>query len=253
MADTPVLSNIKLQAPAGSFIGITGRTGGGKSSLFRLLQRQFNLDSGSAITLGGIAIDQIQLKSLRSQMAWVPQEPMLFSGTIAENIAMSKPDASREEIEQAARLAAIHEEITRFTDSYNTILGENGINLSGGQKQRVAFARALLSNANILLLDDAFSALDMKTEATILKNLSAYKNRKTILLITQRLPELITADHILVIDEGTIKEQGTHDELLDRPEWYARIFKQQARTLLMENKDTIDSRSFNDSSTLVSA
>ena len=252
-ADSPVLTDIRLQAPAGSFIGITGRTGGGKSSLFRLLQRQFNLDAGSSITLGGIAIDQIKLKSLRSQLAWVPQEPMLFSGTIAESIAMSRPDASQEEIEQAARLAAIHDEICHFTDGYQTMLGENGINLSGGQKQRVAFARALLTDASILLLDDAFSALDMKTEATILKNLSAYKNKKTILLITQRLPELITADHILVIDEGTIKEQGTHDELLDRPDWYARIFKQQARTLLVNREDTTDDQPINESPTLVSA
>ena len=236
-ASSPVLSNIKLKAPAGSFIGITGRTGGGKSSLFRLLQRQFNLETGSSITLGGIPIDQIKLKSLRHQLAWVPQEPMLFSGTIAENIAMSNPDASREEIERAAKLAAIHDEICEFKDGYSTILGENGINLSGGQKQRVAFARALLTDANILLLDDAFSALDMKTEATILKNLSAYKNRKTILLITQRLPELITADHILVIDEGSIVEQGTHDELMDQPVWYARIFKQQARTLLVNDSN----------------
>ncbi|UYM17785.1 ABC transporter ATP-binding protein [Endozoicomonas euniceicola] len=252
-AGAPVLNNIKLLAPAGSFIGITGRTGGGKSSLFRLLQRQFNLDSGSSITLGGIAIDQIKLKSLRSQMAWVPQEPMLFFGTIADNIALSRPDATQEEIEQAARLAAIHDEISHFTDGYQTLLGENGINLSGGQKQRVAFARALLTDASILLLDDAFSALDMKTEAAILKNLSAYRNAKTILLITQRLPELITADQILVIDEGTIKEQGTHDELLDRPDWYARIFRQQARTLLVNREGTTDTLPINEPPSLVSA
>ena len=117
----------------------------------------------------------------------------------------------------------------------------------------MAFARALLTDASILLLDDAFSALDMKTEAAILKNLSAYRNTKTIVLITQRLPELITADHILVIDEGTIKEQGTHDELLDSPDWYARIFKQQARTLLVNRENTTDALPINESPTLVSA
>ena len=249
-ATSPVLQGIHLNAPAGSFIGITGRTGGGKSSLFRLLQRQFNLENGSSITFAGTAINQIKLQSLRSRLAWVPQEPMLFSGTIAENIAMANPDASQEEIEQAAKLAAIHDEICDFKEDYSTILGENGINLSGGQKQRVAFARALLTDADVLLLDDAFSALDMKTEAIILKNLSSYKSRKTILLITQRLPELITADHILVIDDGIIQEQGSHDELMDRPAWYAQIFKQQARTLLMNKADN---KQMDESLPLVSA
>ena len=237
-AKTTALSNIHFEAPAGSFIGITGRTGGGKSSLFRLLLREFNLESGSSIKLGNIPIDQIKLKDLRRQMAWVPQEPMLFSGTIAENIAMSNPDASQEAIEHAAKLAAIDEEIRAFKDGYNTMLGENGINLSGGQKQRVAFARALLTDAKILLLDDSFSALDMKTEATILKNLAKFRHQKTIVLITQRLPELISADHILVIDNGTVQEQGNHDTLLTNADWYARIFKQQARTLLMKERVT---------------
>lgn len=244
-AESAVLENIHFNAPAGSFIGITGRTGGGKSSIFRVLLREFNLPQGSSIQIDGQPIDQIKLKNLRRQLAWVPQEPMLFSGTIAENIAMAKPEASQREIEQAAQMAAIHNEISDFKEGYNTLLGENGINLSGGQKQRVAFARALLTDAKILLLDDAFSALDMKTEATILKNLAELRNSangKTMLLITQRLPELITADHILVIDNGQVQEQGTHDDLMNQPDWYARIFKQQARTLLVEaaEKQTSD-------------
>ncbi len=233
-AQEPVLKSIQLNIPSGAFVGISGRTGCGKSSLFRLLLREFNLDEGSSIEMGGTTIDKIKLKSLRNQMAWVPQEPMLFSGSIANNIALSRPDASQDEIEQAARTAAIHDEIMGLKEGYKTQLGEQGINLSGGQKQRVAFARALLADANILLLDDAFSALDMKTEATILKNIAQFHGRKTILLITQRLPELIKADHIAVIESGEICEQGTHKELLVQEGWYARIFRQQARTLHLE-------------------
>ncbi len=195
--------------------------------------------------MGNIPLQQLTVESLREKLAWVPQEPMLFSGTIADNIRFSAPDASLEAVEKAAKLAAIDEEIMGFKDGYDTLLGENGINLSGGQKQRLALARALLADAEILLLDDAFSALDMKTEARILKNLMAMKGKKTIILVTQRLPELITADHILVLDRGRIIEQGNHDRLhskgkeaSDQPEenttehWYAKIFRQQARTLL---------------------
>lgn len=239
----PVLRNIHTHIPEGSFIGITGRTGSGKSSLLRLILREFDLAEGSSITLGGSPLPQLKLASLRSQLAWVPQEPMLFSGTIADNISLAAPGTDQARIEQAARLAAIHEEIMAFQDGYHTLLGENGINLSGGQKQRLSLARALLSDSRILLLDDSFSALDMKTEARILKNLMAIrqkgKGRKTIILVTQRLPELITADHILVLDKGQVIEQGSHDQLMDQSanqagqtHWYARIFRQQARTLL---------------------
>ncbi|USE37131.1 ABC transporter ATP-binding protein [Endozoicomonas sp. SCSIO W0465] len=250
-----VLKNITSKIPAGSFIGITGRTGSGKSTLLRLILREFDLPEGSSITMGDIPLQQITVESLRKKLAWVPQEPMLFSGTIADNIRFPAPDASLEAVEKAAALAAIDEEIMGFKDGYNTLLGENGINLSGGQKQRLALARALLADAEILLLDDAFSALDMKTEARILKNLMAMKGKKTIILVTQRLPELITADHILVLDRGHIIEQGNHEQLLsigknkrtnDQPEenttehWYAKIFQQQARTLLQPLEATPD-------------
>lgn len=237
---TPVLKNIQATIPAGSFFGITGRTGCGKSSLLRLMLREFDVEQGSFIKLDDIALPHFKTSSLRSRMAWVPQEPMLFSGTIAENIAFSRPSATQEEVKKAARLAAIHDEILDFKDGYKTLLGENGINLSGGQKQRLSLARALLSNASILLLDDSFSALDMKTEATILKNLMAMRSEKTVILVTQRLPELITADHILVLDDGEILEQGNHDQLMDESGWYARIFRQQARTILqpLQQADT---------------
>ena len=242
---TQVLKNINLDIPAGAFLGITGRTGSGKSSLLRLILREFDLEQSSAITLGGVPLPELKLNSLRNKLAWVPQEPMLFSGTIAENIAMSSPKAPQEEIEKAAKLAAIDQEIMDFKEGYQTLLGENGINLSGGQKQRLSLARALLSDAEILLLDDSFSALDMKTEATILKHLMAMHGQKTIILVTQRLPELITADHIVVLDEGEIIEQGNHDQLMnsdgEKQGWYARIFRQQARTILQPLKVAADS------------
>ena len=236
-----VLNDIRLDIPAGSFLGITGRTGSGKSSLLRLILREFDLEPGSDITMGGVSLPALKVNSLRSQLAWVPQEPMLFSGTIAENIALSSPNASQAEIEKAAQLAAMDQEIIDLKEGYQTLLGENGINLSGGQKQRLSLARALLSDAKILLLDDSFSALDMKTEAIILKNLLAMRGQKTIILVTQRLPELIAADNILVLDEGRIIEQGNHDQLMDLTEqqsWYARIFRQQARTILQPLKES---------------
>ncbi len=233
-SENRVLGQVKLSIPQGQLFGITGRTGSGKSTLFRLLQREFNLTGNSAVSIGDTALENIKLNSLRAQFGWVPQDPMLFSGTIAENIAFAKPEATQEEIVNAARMAAIHEEITEFKEGYQTILGEQGINLSGGQKQRVAFARALLKDTSILLLDDSFSALDMKTEAKILKNLQGLRGNKTIILITQRLPELITADQIIVLEEGEVIERGDHDALIANGEWYSKIFNQQARTLLLE-------------------
>ena len=237
----PVLEDVQLDIPAGSFLGVTGRTGSGKSSLLRLILREFDLEQGSSITLGGVPLIELKLGSLRSKLAWVPQEPMLFSGTIADNIALSNPNAAMEDIVKAAQWAAIDEEILGFKEGYQTLLGENGINLSGGQKQRLSLARALLSDADILLLDDSFSALDMKTEARILKHLMSMHGQKTIILVTQRLPELISADHILVLDEGRIAEEGNHDQLMAQESgsgWYARIFRQQARTILQPLKES---------------
>lgn len=243
--NTDVIKRFTCKIKQGDFVGITGRTGSGKSSLLRLMLREFDLPQGSSIIMGGVALPQIEIATLRKQLAWVPQEPMLFSGSITDNIQFANPTASQVLVEQAAKLAAIHDEIIALKDGYTTLLGENGINLSGGQKQRIALARALLSDAPVLLLDDAFSALDMKTEATILKNLMAMRGDKSIILVTQRLPELISADHIVVMDKGEIIEQGTHDMLMqqantavgDQQGWYARIFKQQARTLLTPMND----------------
>ncbi|GHA49610.1 ABC transporter ATP-binding protein [Photobacterium aphoticum] len=222
------LENVAFSVPAGGLVGITGPTGGGKSTLFSLLLRQYGLtDDASHITLGGISTDSLTFSSLRGTMAWVPQKPLLFTGTIAENIAMGKPDASMEAIMHAADMAGIKEEIEAMKDGFQTALSENGGNLSGGQKQRITLARALLVDADILLLDDPFSALDMKTEARVRHNLSTHYGDKTVLLITQRLPNLYGADHILVLEEGRIAEQGSHKALMENQGWYATVYQRQ--------------------------
>ena len=225
--DQPALSTIDFTIQPGQLVGICGKTGSGKSTLLRLLLRQYDSD-GVKIHLNGIQHNQISLDRLRSRFALVSQEPFLFSATIAENIAFGHAKASQEDIERVARLACIHDDITHFTDGYNTLLGEKGINMSGGQKQRLTIARALLLDADILLFDDAFCSLDMQTEAKILHNLLQAKHKKTVVLITQRLINLPMTDHILVLDKGTIKESGHHETLIANKGWYADIFKQQS-------------------------
>ena len=242
----PVLNNITAEIPAGSFIGITGRTGSGKSTLLRLILREFDLPEGSSIKMGQTPLNQLTIESVREKIAWVPQEPILFSGTVADNIRFSAPSTAMDKVIEAAQNAEIDEDIACFTDGYDTMLAEKGVNLSGGQKQRLALARALLTDAPILLLDDALSALDMKTESRVLKKLMHLKGKKTIILVTQRLTELVKADHILVMDRGCIIEQGSHNELMisNRSEdqaskgWYKKIFNQQARVLLEPSKNT---------------
>ncbi len=224
------LENISLQLPSGGLVGVTGPTGGGKSTLITLLMRQYGLDDAqSTITISGIPIEQLTFESLRSRMAWVPQKPFLFSGTIAENIAMAKPNATEQEIKHVAEMASIKDEIEAMIDGFNTQLTENGSNLSGGQRQRLTLARALLTDADILLLDDPFSALDMRTEAKVRQNLKAHYGDKTMLLITQRLPNLIEADHIVVLEQGKITERGSHRALMNQPGWYAQVFNRQSQ------------------------
>nr|WP_086939350.1 ABC transporter transmembrane domain-containing protein [Thaumasiovibrio occultus] len=239
----PALKDIHLTIPAGSVLGITGPTGSGKSTLLQLLLRQYALNlpaqeadqfaqNGNQIHLNGMAIDALTFASLRQQIAWVPQKPLLFSGSIAENIALAKPDASLDEIVKMADIAGIRSEIEAMPEGFQTQLTENGANLSGGQKQRVAIARALLADAPILLLDDPFSALDMKTESLVRRNLKRYchtaSGGKTVLLITQRLENLTDADQIIVLDDGEISEHGNHTELMRNQAWYHTVYQRQA-------------------------
>ncbi|OEE58280.1 multidrug ABC transporter ATP-binding protein [Enterovibrio norvegicus FF-454] len=237
-ADTsrPVLKDVAFTIPAGGFIGITGPTGGGKSTLISLIMRQYGLsDMQSEITLAGMNTEHLTFDSLRGKLAWVPQKPLLFSGSISENIAMGKPHATEEEIAFVAEMAGIKQEIEAMTGGFNAALNENGANLSGGQRQRVALARALLVDADILLLDDPFSALDMKTEAIVRHNLKKHYGHKSMLLVTQRLPNLRHADDILVLDQGEVIERGKHQALMTEKGWYAAVYERQAHTHVQLN------------------
>ena len=230
------LSEISFSLPAGSSLGIVGATGAGKSSIVRLLLRQYEATQGQ-ISWGDSPINDYALATLHASLGWVPQEPVLFSASVAENIALGRPDASREAIEEAARLAAIHDDILRFPQGYETPVGERGITLSGGQRQRVAIARALLADAPLLLLDDALSAVDTHTESTILSHLRERHRHATttagrnsigrMLVISHRLSAVVGAAQIIVLAHGRIAERGSHDELLAMNGWYATQWRYQ--------------------------
>jgi len=173
-------------------------------------------------------------------VSWVPQEPILFSASVAENIALAKPQASRTEIEHVARMAAVHDDIQRLPQGYDTPVGERGVTLSGGQKQRVAIARALLADAPLLLLDDALSAVDTDTEASILRHLRelrAQRPERIVIVVSHRLSSVADADHIQVLKEGAVAEQGSHAQLLDQEGWYARQWRYQQLEQQLEADD----------------
>ncbi|WP_214453835.1 ABC transporter transmembrane domain-containing protein [Aeromonas dhakensis] len=219
-----LLRNVEFTLQAGGMLGIVGRTGAGKSSLLKLLMRLANPTAGE-IRMGEVPISQLALGELRSQFAYVPQEPFLFSTTIAANIALGRPDASREEIERVARIACVHDDISRFPKGYETEVGEKGVTLSGGQKQRLAIARALLLEAPILVLDDALSAVDAHTEQQILHALKAHK--RTLILVSHRMTAVEQADEILVLEQGHVSERGRHGTLMAHNGWYADMVRYQ--------------------------
>ncbi|OAN18556.1 multidrug ABC transporter ATP-binding protein [Photobacterium jeanii] len=222
----PVLKDVSFTLPHGQMLGIAGPVGSGKSTLLALLLRQQTLHQGT-IHYGEVTIEQADLDHWRSRFAVVSQTPFLFSRSIADNIALGKPEASREEIRQAARLACIDEDIIQFPQGYETLVGEKGITLSGGQKQRIAIARALLLNAEILVLDDALSAVDGKTEHQILSNLRHSQQRQTVIVIAHRLTALEQAHEILVLQHGVVAERGDHQALLKANSWYAEMYQYQ--------------------------
>jgi ATP-binding cassette, subfamily B, multidrug efflux pump len=217
----PALNNIELELHAGKSLAIVGPTGSGKSTLLKLLLRQWHPTSGQ-ISWGDQALSAYQLNALRSQIAWVAQEPFLFSASVASNIGLAAPNASREQIIAAAKMAAVHNDIERLPQGYDTPVGERGVTLSGGQKQRVAIARALLTSAPLLLLDDALSAVDTETESQILRSLAAEADQRTVIVISHRLSSVVKADQIVVLRYGNIVEQGNHEQLVNLQGWYAR-------------------------------
>lgn len=231
--DIPVLENIHFTLKQGQTLGIVGKTGSGKTTLLRLLLREFDLNHGD-IRFGHSSIYDYQIEKLRAAIAYVPQDHFLFSATIGENIAFAKPDATKEEIETAAKIAAIHQDIMQFKEQYKTIVGERGVTLSGGQKQRISIARALLMDAEILILDDALSAVDAKTEEKILRALQKNRRNKTTLIAAHRLSAVQHADLIIVLENGKIIERGTHQTLMTRHGWYQEMYQRQQLESIVE-------------------
>jgi ATP-binding cassette, subfamily B, multidrug efflux pump len=222
----PALDGVSLHLAAGQTLGLVGPTGAGKSTLVKLILRHYAPDAGT-LRWNGVDLQDYTLAALRGAIAWVPQEAFLFSATVADNIALAKPGATREQVENAARLAAVHDDIVRLPHGYETPVGERGVTLSGGQRQRVAIARALLVDAPLLLLDDALSAVDTDTEARILAHLRETRVGRTVIIVSHRLSAVADADNTVVLQGGHLVEQGDHAALLQRNGWYARQWRYQ--------------------------
>ncbi len=225
--EQPVLRDLDLDLGPGIH-GITGRTGSGKSSLCKILARLYPIQDGR-LFFGGHDVNTLPLAYIRSHIAYVGQEPILFSDTIAANIALGRPEASEEEIREAARSAAVHEDIINLPDGYATLIGERGLKLSGGQRQRLALARALICDRPVLIIDDGLSAVDVATEHEVFAGLKRRFAGKTVLIVSNRIKMLSLTDRIIIFEEGRIVSQGGHDELLAANSLYRSMFAKQMR------------------------
>jgi ATP-binding cassette subfamily B protein len=220
------LDDISLHLPPGRTLAVVGHTGSGKTTLVNLIPRLLDPTLG-AVRVDGVDLREVDPPALRRQIGFVPQETFLFSGTLAENIALGAPDATRDEIARAADIAGLSPDLASFPNGLDTIVGERGLTLSGGQKQRTAIARAILRRPSILILDDALSAVDTITEERILRSLSELMRQQTTILISHRVSTVRHADLIIVVENGRIAEQGTHDQLLALGGYYADLYQKQ--------------------------
>lgn len=239
-SERTILDDVSFKINAGENVGLIGKTGAGKTTIVDLIARTYNVPEG-VLLVDGTDVNEIPIKELRRHIAYVPQDNFLFSDTIAQNIAFSKEnDEDRQAITEAAKASGVHDNIVEFTKEYDTVLGERGVTVSGGQKQRISIARALMKDAEILILDDSVSAVDTKTEKVILDNLKKTRKGKTTILIAHRISTIEKMDKIIFIDDGKVVDVGSHKELLERSEEYATMVRLQELEAKKAKEDEIN-------------
>jgi len=220
------LKNLTFEVKSGETLAILGKTGSGKSTILQLICRMYDIEKGE-ILIDGVSIRKKNLHDLRNAIGVVPQDAFLFSDSIENNIKFGDENANEDAIKNAAKQAYVHQNIMGFKNQYQTVLGERGITLSGGQKQRVSIARALIKNPKILLFDDCLSAVDTETEEAILNNLFEYCKNKTTIIVSHRISSAKNADKIIVLDQGSVIQQGTHNQLLNTEGYYKSLYFEQ--------------------------